>query len=334
MNISTYVFGDFGSSYTQYPNDYAADIFQQFVEQAQATTQVAIHRRESLMYYAYIRKLEQRQYVGICAVVNGLYLQQISPLFAFFEQTIATMVERGSIVRFNEYGLLVSTTDRLYSYNEDIEWVEQTLSAWFAQQQHLLLPLPPVDFATEQGATVNFTIDDDKREIIQQSVKSGYTYIYKDRSYATARHNSYHQILAQVSQQNDALRSENDHLKEEMRRVVQQKKQMRKVVMLTLLALGLTAVLYVVYNNLSSAKSTINAQDDEIYNLNLQIQQREDKIRQLLQQHEQDRNTQQQLEQQITEQQALIQTQRMQISQQQQLLEDAGYDGENSAVEW
>ena len=51
MNSSVYVFGNFGTGYTQYPECYAQEIFYKFVEQASASSQIVIHRDVNLMYY-------------------------------------------------------------------------------------------------------------------------------------------------------------------------------------------------------------------------------------------------------------------------------------------
>lgn len=71
MNISVYLFGEFSVGYSQYPNDYAKIIFESFAKSAQATTQITIHRDGDLMYYGYIRKMENAEYLGVCVVVNG-----------------------------------------------------------------------------------------------------------------------------------------------------------------------------------------------------------------------------------------------------------------------
>lgn len=64
MNISVYLFGEFSVGYSQYPNDYAKIIFESFAKSAQATTQITIHRDGDLMYYGYIRKMENAEYLG------------------------------------------------------------------------------------------------------------------------------------------------------------------------------------------------------------------------------------------------------------------------------
>ena len=64
MNNSVYIFGNLSKGYTQYPDEnFSAAIFQKFYTKVKATTQIAIHRDGNLMYYAYIRCIEQGKYI-------------------------------------------------------------------------------------------------------------------------------------------------------------------------------------------------------------------------------------------------------------------------------
>ena len=47
MNSSAYVFGNLGEGYTQYPEDYAHEIYEEFQAKADAPSQVIIHRDKS-----------------------------------------------------------------------------------------------------------------------------------------------------------------------------------------------------------------------------------------------------------------------------------------------
>ncbi len=103
MNSSVYIFGNLSSGYTQYPDeDFSNHIFQKFYSQSKATTQLTIHRDGNLMYYGYIRKLENDGYIGLCVVVNGLYINRLDSLFALFEQSITNFVKNGHLLHFNE----------------------------------------------------------------------------------------------------------------------------------------------------------------------------------------------------------------------------------------
>ena len=92
MNITTYIFGNFKSGYYQFPTDYTQTVFQIFYNNCKAKTQIAVHRKDDLIYYAYIRKLESSYYIGLCAVLNGSCFKQPHTLFSTFEMIVERMV--------------------------------------------------------------------------------------------------------------------------------------------------------------------------------------------------------------------------------------------------
>lgn len=104
MNISVYLFGKFDKGYTQYPDDYSRKIFTVCHQNSKAVCQIAIHREGDLMYYAYIRNLDDGNYIGLCSVVNGKMITNIDGLFSRFENIIESMVKHGYLIRFNEKG--------------------------------------------------------------------------------------------------------------------------------------------------------------------------------------------------------------------------------------
>ena len=107
MNTSVYLFGEFNNGYSQYPDDYTSSIFQNFYTNAKATTQIAIYRDGNLMYYGYIRKLQEDRYIGLCVLLNGLMLNRIDGLFSLFENTISNLVCNGQLIHYDEQGELV-----------------------------------------------------------------------------------------------------------------------------------------------------------------------------------------------------------------------------------
>ena len=101
MNSSVYLFGEMAEGYTQYPEDSSSEIFHRLYANSKATTQIAIHRDGNLMYYGYIRKLENNKYLGLCVVLNGIMLTRIDSLVSLFENIIASLVSKGTLIHYN-----------------------------------------------------------------------------------------------------------------------------------------------------------------------------------------------------------------------------------------
>ena len=77
MNCSVYIFGELSSGYTQYPEDSSSHILNRLITNCKATTQLVIRRDDNLMYYSYVRKLENNKYVGISITrLNYLFFKR------------------------------------------------------------------------------------------------------------------------------------------------------------------------------------------------------------------------------------------------------------------
>lgn len=214
MNVSIYTFGEFTSGYTQYPSDYTTSIFKEFFHKSKAQTQLCIHRDGDIMYYAYIRKLEEKQYIGFCAVINGQILSSVSSIFNLFEQLFAGMVSRGELVMFDMQGNITSKITQLYLEREIIERFQDTLRLQLDK-----LPaqgLPPMTFSVAKDSVKDFVVNDKEEDIIDASTKYGYTYIYKDKDYNTAQTNSYKGNIKRLNKEKEELQKRCDELAKEL----------------------------------------------------------------------------------------------------------------------
>ncbi len=166
MNSSAYVFGNLGGGFTQYPEDYAHEIYEEFQLKAEAPSQVIIHRDKSIMYYGYIRKLDKEgQYIGLCVLLNGVMLSKMANLFAVFEKVVSEMVSQGEIIKM----------ERIVTYlrEEVIHW-ESTATK-----------LPPISYSISNDSSRTFSITDKDEEIVEASAKYGFVCVHKNEEYDT-----------------------------------------------------------------------------------------------------------------------------------------------------
>lgn len=245
MNLSVYIFGDLSSGYTQYPNDYTKSIFEKFYQNSQATTQIAIHRDGDLMYYGYIRKIENRNYIGLCAVVNGKIITQVDSLFAVFEGVIESMVKNGYLIHYNGKGEIVSKLGQLYENREEIDLITTSIHASLERLESTSRKLPPVSYATSKDSIKSFSIQDDEDDIIQSSHSNGYTFVYKSRGYNTALMNSYTGVLASKDKELTELKNECSKLKNEVSSLKNKQRNTKWVAILGLVAVVLFGIVYV-----------------------------------------------------------------------------------------
>ena len=225
MNSSVYIFGNLSSGYTQYPDEKStSSIFQKFYTKAKATTQIAIRRDGNLMYYAYIRKLEQGKYIGLCVLLNGAALTKFEGLFSLFENVISNLVTKGYLIKYNDSDNLIANTEHLYMNREEIDLVAESLKGGFDSMQSTAMKLPPVNYAISSESVKEFVVEDDAKEILKSSYTNGYTYIYKSKGFNTALMNSYQGVLSRVSRERDEFKSRNVNLSLQLSKVKAQKR--------------------------------------------------------------------------------------------------------------
>lgn len=275
MNASVYLFGNFNGGYSQYPDDYTSSIFQKFSANAKSTTQIAIHRDGNLVYYGYIRKLQQDRYIGLCVVLNGLILKRIDGLFSLFENTISNLVTNGKLINFNEQGNLTTNVEKLYLSREEIDLLTESLRISFKRIEVYSAPLPAVSYGTSKDSYKDFVVDDDQEEIIKSSYTNGYTYIYKSKGFNTAQLNSYKGVLSRSYKEKQELAAKLDTLEKEHAKTLKQKKQFKYVIIMFVILLGCGIGLFALNDNLnltrnalSSANNTLNLTRDALSSAN------------------------------------------------------------------
>ena len=214
MNSSIYIFGNMQQGYTQYPDDETThEIFQNFALSAKAPTQLAIHRDGSLMYYGYIRKLIGEQYIGLCVLLNGHMVNDITALFSLFERTMEQLAEQGYLIKFDTDGSLIANTDHLYMSKTEVDSVSYRLQQEFESLDGCITTLPPVNYTQSMDSVGTFNFSDDTLKIVESTHNNGYTYVYKRKGFNTATMDSYRGVLAAVNDENEALKKQIEALK-------------------------------------------------------------------------------------------------------------------------
>ncbi len=185
MNCTTYIFGNLKQGYSQYPNDYARSVFEKMLQHCEATTQIVTHRKNDLMYYAYVRKcISNSTTIGVCIVFNSLMVKNTSALFSLFEEAVAKMSTDGDVLTFSNDGDIVPAVDKLEeSVQGQIERVRSYLLEKAVQMEDGCVKLPPVSYGVDANVIKRFSCDDKAEEIAQASCVYDYTYISKNTNF-------------------------------------------------------------------------------------------------------------------------------------------------------
>lgn len=276
--MAVYIFGVFDNGYTQCPNDSTSEIFKGIYSCSKAKTQIVIHRDDNLMYYCYIRKLDEKKYVGFCYVYTGLYVAKIDSLFSLFENIVEIMANKGEIVHYAEDGRLTTSLKFLYKNSEDVALLSKKLDSSFNALSQSTKRLPPIDFSVAEGSTVSFSVNDPNSEIVKASYTFTNTYIYKDKDYNTVQINSYKSVLSRINETNLSLRKENKELQDKNQEILRQKKQFRNVILLILVVIGCGVGIYFLYDNLNNTQGQLDEANNTIVEKNNVIDSKNNRI--------------------------------------------------------
>ena len=205
MNSTFYIFGKFNGSYAQFPVDYTQDIFQQLPNRSSfSNTQLVIHRDNNLMYYCYMRKLEQDNFIGFCLLLNDAMIEEIPALFDHFDQAVTQLALKGEIIKINDQGDVVSNTDSLLTNQQAIK---QTASSLFAQLSSLVAAkktLPTQTFACDRDETKTFMLTANNISwILESSLRNAYTIITKEDN--SSNLDTYQQTIKRLQKEKEEL---------------------------------------------------------------------------------------------------------------------------------
>ena len=267
MNSTIYLFGNLGQGITLYPNDYTKNIFKEFISRANAPTQLIIHRDRAIMNYGYIRKIENGQLFGICVQINGQYLTAIKKLFETFEDITTNIVVRGDIIKLNNHGNLVSTTSKLTDKPQEVDRIINYCQTELLKLSAFCQTLPSIDYSTSDSDINSYKDTDNNQNILNSSVKNGYTFIYKATDYDTLALSGYRSTLYSLNKENEANKRTITELDKQLSILKRQKKQMNVVVCLVLTLFVGSIVFFNTLDeknrDIQSKQETINQQTSE-----------------------------------------------------------------------
>lgn len=246
VNNTIYIFGNLNNGYTQYPDNYASEIYQRFFSMANGKSQIVIHRNNDLMYYGYIRKLDQTsQYIGFCVLLNGVIYKNPSALFPIFENAVADLVAIGRIISFNEEGEIVAQVNNLSTEEEEIERISGLIRNSIGDLASQTQPLPPVDYALAIDERKVFSIGDNSDLILEATYKYAYTSIIKDKGSDTRSLSGYKGIIKKNRNEIKTLNQECEELKRKVTTLKNKQRNTKWVLILSLISIALFGVVYI-----------------------------------------------------------------------------------------
>lgn len=184
MNASVYIWGDFGRGLTLYPEDFSKDVISTFYNNSTSKTQLLIHRNNELMYYGYSRQLAgNSKLIGFCVLVNDVMFNDVLKLFPVFEDVIAYLVQSTDILTLNQNGDVSSNLKDINDQQGEFDSFAYIVNQYLKRLDNTILKLPPINYNTTINRTKFYTSDNSNNEILNETCKTGFVYVRKDKNY-------------------------------------------------------------------------------------------------------------------------------------------------------
>lgn len=258
MNFSLYLLGN-PDGYNQCPPDYS-DKFRNVLTSCKTESQIAVFRDEHLVQYVYVRKVpgNEKLFLGFALVFTGVYCNNCHALNELFDRAFYDVLLKGELLRFqkDKYKYLVSRfaekqveVNRIYAFFKSE--MDGKLSKHFVHT--------PSSFFMAVGETV-LSIKDPVSDINDAVVE--YNTVYLTNTEKTVSE------LERTQQMLSAIYEEHAQLKDNYNKVLNQKRNFKLVIVLSLIIIGCGAGFWLLKNMLNSKNNEIIEMGGDIQALN------------------------------------------------------------------
>ena len=242
MNHSVYIFGDFGSGYTQYPDDFAKAILSKGVDGIKANSQIALHREGNLIYYSYYRKflggVSPKGYIGFSICFNGVYCTDTVALFGIFERYVTDLAVSGRLIEFSTDGDLLPKAGALYLQKEEIDRISASLSGDIERiATTSFKSLPPYNYGAGNNEEKHCAVSDAEKVLPKLIKAANIIVIHKDSDNKSAQFVGFAKQLSDLFSANQELNKQNEDLNNQVASLNKQKKQYKLVTALSILSI-------------------------------------------------------------------------------------------------
>ncbi|MGM9868042.1 MAG: hypothetical protein ACI30R_00240 [Sodaliphilus sp.] len=268
MKPIVYFFGILPKGFSSYPQDHTKEFFKGYISKSQSMdneSQIVLHREDNLLYYGHVRKMNKKQYFGVCVCMDCIY-NSAKYLFDVFDDIFVSLLDKGHIIEIGPHKTIQWAveyfSDETVLINEYSDLIRNKLdlSEWNTQV------LPPLDFSIALDDCIDLSLENGDVKILEATKRYTNVYIAKKES-EIARVNSMFQTIESKDKQIHTLKTKlqeqkenNNQLKTKLRRANAKKKSYTWVLLLT--AYGLVASYFLCVKVLfPSEVSHYNAKD-------------------------------------------------------------------------
>ena len=261
MNSTAYIFGNFGTGYTQYPDDSQSSVL--MTAGAEGDSCISIRREGSMSWCIYRRNLSDGKFIGLAVGFNGVCCTSIKDMFSIFETAVTGLALEGRLIGFAENGTLIPLVSRLSISRSEVERIVGSLCSSFGSlKSTAFCQLPPMNYGAGSAEKVILTA-----ESVPGDIKDGLEKVCSIDILIGERPDSvdsYAGKLKAASEKVTSLSAQNDALKEDLKKMERQKKRTTLVTVLVIAIAILFSFFMTVNVNLNDMIATLRHEVQEL----------------------------------------------------------------------
>lgn len=291
MNFSIYIFGsetnNSSKPYSQYPLDYAEGIFKKYETYLENDSLLVVHRNEVAVYHIYYKHV-QGGYIGMCVLLNSLWIYDINRLKEVFEKAFSEILEKGVFLSINRQGNVVSHTSKISESNKvHIEDISDKIRYYIEKLENYSAQLPPQNVSV--GKEYVHKLSNNASNSSWKNAFNTYRNIVSSYGSNESSTNLLLRKLSEFAKERDDYERKSIELQKECLRIERQKKQIKNIVILVFVLIGcgigiffLNDSLNITQSQLEDANCKIIEQDNTITGQQTRIEELKDSVKDYL----------------------------------------------------
>lgn len=267
MESLVYYFGKDRDNYYQYPTDYTEDFFQKELINARNKAQIAIHRDGNLLFYSYIRQLDNKESkIGISLATDFIFLDY-QDLFETLEAFYSSLAESGTIIRFDDNGQVTIIPNPFSDEKVYLEELSKRIKAYISDVPNSKRrKLPVQDFSVSKDDCKELSLEDGNLEIALALESFSNVYLSTNRL-EIEKVTSWGAQIREKTERIQQLETENEKIRK-------QKKQYRLVLFLALILMACVVGLIAFNNNIKGLKAELEEKRNTISALRSDVEEK------------------------------------------------------------
>ena len=266
MNSTIYIFGsetvNSTKIYTQYPLDYAVDIFKKYETYLENDSLLVVHRNDVIVYHIYYKRV-QNGYIGICVLLNSLWIYDVNRLKEVFEKAFSEILERYVFLSINRQGNVVSQTSKISESNKvHIEDISDKIRYYIEKLENYSSQLPPQNVSVSKEFV--YKLSNNASNTSWKNAFNTYRNIVSSYGSSENSTNILLRKLSEFAKERDEYKQKSIEWQKECGRIERQKKQIKNVVILIFVLIVCGIGILFLTNNLSTTQRKLDDANNEI----------------------------------------------------------------------